>query len=121
MLESLYRDLVVIHSWCLKLHMKLNPKKTKFQTCARGRTCAPVYGDLTLGGTEFMEVNNGRILEVNFDSKLTLDTQLHEVVLKAVGSLGVVRRARKLFDCPRALKSCFNSYVLSNLEYCSPM
>ena len=30
-------------------------------------------------------------------------------------------RARKLFDCPRALKYCFNAYVLSSLEYRAPV
>ena len=46
-------------------------------------------------------------------------TQLRDVVSMAIRSLGVVRRARKLFDCPRGLKSCFNAYVLSSLEYCA--
>ena len=31
-----------------------------------------------------------------------------------------MRRARKLFDSPRVLKSSFNAYVLSKLEYCFP-
>ena len=35
--------------------------------------------------------------------------------------MGVVRRAIKLFDCPRVLKSCFNACVLSNLDYCVSM
>ena len=39
---------------------------------------------------------------------------------KMARSLGVARRAEKLFDCPRVLKSCFNVYVLSSLEYCAP-
>ena len=30
-------------------------------------------------------------------------------------------RAGKLFNCPRALKSCFNAYVLSSLKYCAPV
>ena len=33
----------------------------------------------------------------------------------------IVRRLRKLFNCPRVLKSCYNAYVLSSLEYCAPM
>ena len=28
-MESLNRDLAAIHSWCLKWHMRLNPRKTK--------------------------------------------------------------------------------------------
>ena len=30
-----------------------------------------------------------------------------------------MRRAGKLFDWPRVLKSCFNAYVLSSLEQCA--
>ena len=62
-----------------------------------------------------------RILEVTFDSKLTFETHLREVVSKAARSLVVVRRAGELFDCPRVLKSCLNAYVLSNIEYCAPV
>ena len=32
-----------------------------------------------------------------------------------------MRRAGKLFDCPRMFKSSFNAYVLSSLEYWSPV
>ena len=61
-----------------------------------------------------------RIHGVTLDSKLTFETNLREVVVKAARSMGVVHRAGKLFDCPRTLKSCFNAYVLSSLEYCAP-
>ena len=40
---------------------------------------------------------------------------------KAVRNLEVVRRAGKLFDCPRVLKSCFNAYALFILEHCVPV
>ena len=32
-----------------------------------------------------------------------------------------MRRAGKLFNCPRVLKGCFNAYVLSSLEHCVPV
>ena len=82
----------------------------------RSWTYAPGYGDLTLGGTEF-EVKSLCILGVTVGSKLTFETHWREVESKA---LNVVRRAEKLFDFPRVLKSCFNAYVLSNLEYRAP-
>ena len=52
---------------------------------------------------------------------MTFDAHLWEAVSKAVKSLGIVLRAGKLFDCPRVLKSCFNAYALSSLEYCAPL
>ena len=80
------------------------------------RTYAPDCGDLTLGGAVLEEAKSLRILAVTFDSKLTFETNLREVVSKAARSLGVVRRAGMFFNCPRVIKSYFNAYVLSNFS-----
>ena len=85
---------------------------------SRSRTYASGYGDLTHGCKE--EVGNLRILVVNFDSKLTFETDLQEVESKAARSLDVCR-AGELFDWSRVLKRCFNAYILSSLEYCVPI
>ena len=111
-MEMQNEDLVAVNSWCLQWHMGLNPKKTKSMLVIRSRT-----NDLTLGGAELEKLKRLRILGVTLDSKLTFDTHLQEVVLKAARSLVVVRQVGKLFDCPHMLKSCFNAYVLSSLEY----
>ena len=86
----------------------------------RSQTYAPGYGDLTLGDAELEDVKSLRIFRVTFDSKLTFETHLREVVSKAARSLGVVPRLGKLFDCSRVLNNCFNAYILSNLEYYAP-
>ena len=52
MMKSLNRDLVAIHSRCLKWHMRLNPKRTKSTVVNRPRIYAPGYDNLTLGGAE---------------------------------------------------------------------
>ena len=101
--------------------MRLNPCKTKSMVVSRSQTIAPDYFDYTLGGEELEEVKSLRILRVTIDSKLTFETHLREVVSKAARRLGVVYRTGKLFDCMRVLKSCFNAYVLPNLEYCAPV
>ena len=85
---------------------------------SRSWSYAPRYGSLTLGGAELEEVRSRHIFEATIDCQLTFETHLREVVSKAPWSLGVVRRAEKFFDC-RVLKSGFNAYVLSNLEYCA--
>ena len=111
---------VAIHSRCLKWHVRLNHKKTKCMVVIRSWTYAPSYSDFTLGGTELEEAKSVRTLGITFDSKLTFETHLREVVSKAAGSLDV-RKTGKLFDCQHVLKSCFNAYVLSNLEHCAPV
>ena len=72
--------------------------KTKSISISWSRTSVHGYGDLTLGGAE---------LDVD--------------VSKAVRNMEVVGRARKVFDCPRVLKGCFNAYIFSSLEYCIPV
>ena len=75
----------------------------------RSQTSAPGYGDLNLGGEELEEVKYLRILGATFDSKLTFEAHLREVVSKATRDLYVVRQAGNFFDTPRVLKSCFNA------------
>ena len=95
-------------------HIRLNPKKNKDMVALFSGN-----GDLTIGGVELEEIRSLRILGVTFDSKVTFETHLREVVSKAVMSLGVVHRAGNLFDCPRVLKNYYTIYVLSHLEYCA--
>ena len=71
----------------------------------RSQTYASCSDDLTLGSEELEEVKSLRILGVSFDSKLTFETHLCEVVSKAARSLAVVRWAGNLFDCSRVVKS----------------
>ena len=60
-MESLNQDLAAIHSWCLKWHMRLNCKKTKFMLVSTppwisSKTITHGYGDLTHYGAELEEV-----------------------------------------------------------------
>ena len=75
--------------------MKLCSKKTKSVMITRSQTIAPGYGDLTLGGAELEKIKCLGILGVTFDSKLTFEIHLREVVSKAARSLDVVLRAGK--------------------------
>ena len=89
--------------------MRLKHKKIKSMVVCRSRTYAPSYGDRTLGCVETL------------DSRLMLKTHLGTGVSKPVNSLGVACRAGKLLDCLRVFKSCFTTYVLSSLVYCTPV
>ena len=73
---SLNQDLKAIQPWCLKRHMRLNPKNIQSMVVSRSRTFAPDYGDLTLGRADFKKVKSLRILGITFDSKLTLEANL---------------------------------------------
>ena len=83
--------------------MRLNPEKTKLTLVSQSRNIAPSYDGLTFGSAELEEVNSLHILRITSDFKLMFETHLWEVKSKAARSLGVVRRAGMLFDCPRVL------------------
>ena len=87
---SLSQDLVTIISWCLKWHMRLNPKKQNPWLAGLGPLLF-VYSDITLGGAELEELETLRILGVTLDSKLTFESQLRKVESKATRNLGVMR------------------------------
>ena len=63
-MESINQDLGAIDSSCLKWHMKLYSKKTKYMVVRRSPISAHGYGDLTLGGAELEEINGLRKLAV---------------------------------------------------------
>ena len=90
-MEPLNQDLATINSWCLKWHIRLNPKKTKSMVVSRSLTIASSYSDFTLGGAQLEEIKSLRVLGITLDSKLTFETHLREVVSKAARRVGVVR------------------------------
>ena len=86
--------------------VRLNPKKTKSMVVSRSRTSAPGYGELTLGSAELEEAKSLHILGVTYDSKLTFEMHLREVVSKAARNLGVVAEQESyliVYVCSRAV------------------
>ena len=118
---SLNRDLESIDNWCCQWQMKLNATKTKTLLVSRSRTSQPVHGDLILGGCSLSVSDSLKILGIRFDSKLTFEAHIRDVVASASRSLGIMRRANAIFGSADVLKCCFLSYVLSGLEYCAPV
>ena len=118
--QSINRDLEQISLWCDRWMMKLNPSKTKTLIISRSRTVSPVHGDLILNGTILKVSDSLVILGVNLDSKLTFEYHIRSVASSAARSMGIVRRAIKIFDTKEVLTTCFRAYVLSRLEYCAP-
>ena len=76
--------------------------------------------DLVLNGVELPVSDSLVILGVTLDSKLTFEKHISNVVSSAARSMGIVRRASRIFGSQDVLTTCFRSYVLSRLEYCAP-
>ena len=77
--ESLNRDLVRVNARCYLWGMKLNASKTKTMIVSRSRTRHPQPPPLTIDDTVLKESVDLDILEVTFDSKLTLEKRLRSV------------------------------------------
>ena len=118
--DSLNRDIVRITDWCERWMMKLNPTKTKTLIVSRSRTPDPPHIDLELGGVVLPVSDSLVILGVTFDSKMTFERHIVNVTSSAARSMGIVRRASKIFGTQEVLTTCFRSYCLSRLEYCAP-
>ena len=88
---SLIRDLVRLQAWCTVWGMLLNLVKTKAMLLSRSRT------------------------------KLTSEKHLRFIVSSAVQKIGVLRRARNIYQDGDIVARCFWSLLLPILEYCSPV
>ena len=74
---------------------------------------------LTIGGTVLKESDDLNILEVSFDSKMTLEKHLRSVTRAVSQRLGILTNSMRVFDDRSLLGRCFRGFVLPVLEYCS--
>ena len=119
--QSLNRDLERIREWCSRWGMKLNASKTKTLLVSRSRTEQPLHPPLSVGNTLLAESDFLTILGVTFDSHLTFQQHLRNVSANAARKLGIVRKASYIFGDEGTNLTCFRSFVLPLLEYCSPV
>ena len=119
--QSLNRDMERIHEWCHRWGMKLNPSKTQTLLISRSRTKLPLHPSLSVGNTLLAESEFLTILGVTFDSHLTFQQHLRSVSANAARKLGIVRKASYIYGNESTNLTCFRSFVLPLLEYCSPV
>ena len=119
--NSLNRDLAKISEWCRMWGMKMNPNKTQSMIVSRSRTLQPQHPDLFIDNVPLTTSDSFKILGVTFDSKFTFESHLCSVSSMIAQKLGLLRKAYKIFSDPCILLKCFNSFILSCFEYCSPV
>ena len=71
-------------------------------------------------GTELECLSDTKDLGVTFNSKLSFDTHIDNIIAKAKQRLYLLRKSFVSCDC-RALILAFKTYILPLLEYCSPV
>ena len=118
---SLNRDLEKIRNWCSRWGMKLNASKTKTLLVSRSRTLVPPHPSLFIGNDKLAESESLTILGVTLDSHLTFQQHLINMSASAARKLGIVRKASHIYDCEKTNFTCFRSFILPLLEYCSPV
>ena len=99
--------------------MSLNVGKTKTMTISRSRTMLPNFPILTLNDVALKETSELNILGVTFDPKLTFERHVRSVASSASQRIGILRRARNIFDSAEVMQHCFRSFMLPILEYAS--
>ena len=101
--------------------MKLNSSKTKTLLISRSRTEVPPHPPLQIGSTLLAESEFLTILGVTFDSHLNFEKIFMKVLANAARNLGIVCKASYVYNNDKINATCFRSFVLPLLEYCSPV
>ena len=118
---SLNRDLARIQEWCNHWWLILNPNKTKALVVSRSRTVNPPHCDLVLSGVSFCASPNHDILDVKFDSRLTIEDHVRGIVSRVSQRICTLRLAKSVFVYSSALLRFYYAFVFPTLEYCSPV
>ena len=117
----LNRDLSRIQEWCNHWCMILYPNKMQALLVSRSKTVNPPHGDLVLSVVSICASPKINILGVKYDSRLTLKDHVRGIVSHVSQRIGVFDVGEHVFVDTTVLLSCYYSFVLQILEYCSPV
>ena len=101
--------------------MKMNALKTKSFVVSRSRSSYPPHPNINIGNEKLENVDTMKFLGVIFDPKLTFVNHINYMTSRAASKIGIIRKASHIYSDPNINVSCFRSYVLPLLEYCSPV
>ena len=118
---SLNDDLAVISDWCSRWGMLVNLSKTREMLISRSRTVEPLFPDLLIGGSVVEIVSELKILGAILDSKLTFEKQVRAIAASASMKVGILRKTMSVFPDVAVVAKCFWAFILTVLEYCSPV
>ena len=80
-----------------------------------------MHGDLVLSGVSIRASPSLDILGVKFDSKLTFEDNVRGIVPRVSQRIGILRLVRQIFVGTSVFRCCYFAFVLTILEYCSPV
>ena len=76
------------------------------------------HGDLVLSGFFIRACPNPDILGVKFESKLTLEDHMRDIISRVSQRICILRLVKRVFVDTSLLFRCYFAFVLPILEYC---
>ena len=92
--------------------MTLKHNKTKALVVSRFRTVNPPHVDLVLSGVFICASPKLDILDIMFDSKLTFEDHVRDIVSRVSQRIGILRLVKRLFAETSVLLRCYYAFVL---------
>ena len=80
-----------------------------------------INGYIFFGNDSLENVSTMKFLGVIFDQKLAFVDHLNHITSRAASKLGIIRKASHIYANTNINLTCFRSFVLPLLEYCSPV
>ena len=107
--------------WSDPCHLGVGVNLAKTLIVSRSRTVNLPHPQVSVSGCPINNSDHLTILGVNFDSKFNFIDHLKSVSSVASRKIGIIRKAAFIHQDEKVNLSCFRSFVLPLLEYCSPV
>lgn len=116
---ALQNDINNLLLWCNNNFLDLNINKCRVITFSRKSNV--ILNSYHIGGNELVRCEQYRDLGVIMDRALTFVPHIDFICNQAMKMLGFIMRNSKEFMNVYSLELLFNAFILSRLQYCSPV
>ena len=99
-----------ISSWCHRLCIVLNSRKSNTMVVGRSRALDPQHPMITLVSTKLVKANEITVLRGVIDAKLTFEKHVRAVASSCRRKLGMVRKTWRLYGNPYVTQTSGLSY-----------
>ena len=114
---KLQQDINSINNWCTQNFLSFNTDKCYCFTFTLKKQL--IHYEYRIGNSTLKKPELIKDLGVTFDSKLSFDVHINNIVNSAFKMLGFLKRNSRDFKNEKTLITLYKSFVRSKLEYCS--
>ena len=116
-ISKLEYDVNNLDTWFKNNAMLLNESKCQFMIIEPTRTSRNQREKIKLGNQTMEEVNNGKLLGIIFDNKLSMRNHIKHICTQASNNLYALARISHYFDEQKRI-ILMKSFVISQFNYC---